>query len=204
MADSNGSAGDGAAASPSDHSLENLDFRVRRLEDAVANLQDTRPMEDRVAERVSVRLARLQAPATRDPAPLIVEAARRLLPSVTVEAIRTNAPPQDASPVNPPSGTSRWFVLDAYYEGLAMVRMYLDPNYRMAWKARFVPLILLALILTSWLWLPGSFVLDKISSNIATIYVKFVDLVLAFFLYKFLSREARRFLQYEASRYRHS
>jgi len=53
---------------------------------------------------------------------------------------------------------------------------------------RFLPLGLLALILTSWFWLPGSSV-----PIMGTLFDKALDLVLAFLLFKVLSREARRY-----------
>jgi hypothetical protein len=44
--------------------------------------------------------------------------------------------------------------------------------------------------LTSWYWLPGTSLLPAVVSSIL---VKAVDLILAFVLYKILSREARRY-----------
>jgi hypothetical protein len=88
-----------------------------------------------------------------------------------------------------------WALFDAFSEALAILRMFVDPHYRMSWSARLIPLVLLAAILTSWVWLPGTAFLHSIPgiAVFATIYDKVVDLILAFFLYKILSREARRY-----------
>lgn len=192
----------GEVPAPSEAGEPPLEFRVRRLEDAVAALQDTRLLEDRVAERVSLRLNRLPPPDAheRGPASLIVEAARRMLP-VTVEAVHTDQHPDhtELPPPSPSPAKPAWLLLDAYREFQAMLRMYLDPLYPVTWRARVIPVTLLALIATSWIWLPFALLLP---GSIAVVYVKVVDLILAFILYKFLSREARRFMDYEASRFR--
>jgi hypothetical protein len=73
--------------------------------------------------------------------------------------------------------------------------MFFDVRYHVAWTARLTVLLLVPFILTSHLWLPvynlpivGP-VLDKV-----------VDLLLAFFAYKALSREAQRYRQVRAAR----
>jgi hypothetical protein len=71
--------------------------------------------------------------------------------------------------------------------------MVVDPRYHMSWAAKVVPVILLALIGTSWLWLPGIGFIGGISSNLAILVVKVVDLLLAFFVFKVLGRETRRY-----------
>ena len=75
-----------------------------------------------------------------------------------------------------------------------MVRMFFDPRYLSTWPTRIVPLALLALILllilTSWIWLPGTSILP---TSIMTIVDKIVDFALAFLAFKILQREARRY-----------
>ena len=71
-----------------------------------------------------------------------------------------------------------------------MVRMFLDPRYRPTWPARIVPLALLAIILTSWIWLPGTSI---VWTPIMMIIDKVVDVALAFLAFKVLHREARRY-----------
>src|SRR5262245_31041207 len=82
---------------------DSLEQRVQRLEDAVAALQDTRPLEDRVVERLSSRLG-LELPA-REAAPR--EPVRAPAPAfehmISAER-RTSGPPPDgrAIPPTPP------------------------------------------------------------------------------------------------------
>src|SRR5262249_58323073 len=82
--------------------LPALEQRVRRLEDAVAQLQDTRYLEDRVLERLASR-GRLSA--VRDSAGLILDAGRQLLP-VAADVIRTETRAAEtqarAAPAAPP------------------------------------------------------------------------------------------------------
>ena len=75
-----------------------------------------------------------------------------------------------------------------------MLYMFVDPRYRLSWMGRFVPLIIIALILTDWIWVPGATLLSVPGVAIlASIWIKFVNLVLAFVLFKVLSREAQRY-----------
>src|SRR5438876_12095129 len=59
---------------------ESLDLRVRRLEEAVAGLQDTRQIEERVAERVSDKLNRNPTHGIQESASFLVNAGRHILP----------------------------------------------------------------------------------------------------------------------------
>jgi hypothetical protein len=170
---------------------ENLEQRVHRLEDAVAALQDTRAVEDRVAERVSRRLNRKTAPGATDPAG-VMASARQLFPAA-VEALRTTANHAEAhaqANASPSSGHPPWLVVEAYAEARAMVRMYVDQRYSVSWVAKVMPIVLLVAIFTSWVWLPGTMI---IYSPFMTLVDKAVDLVLAFLTFKILSREVRRY-----------
>src|SRR5947207_13553131 len=90
------------AAEPHGHeeTVEALEHRVRRLEDAIAALQDTQLMEDRVVERVRQRVELHHVEHPR-PAGLIVSAARRLMPKPVEEVppdhvhAEAGAPPID-------------------------------------------------------------------------------------------------------------
>src|SRR5947207_10215823 len=75
------------AAEPHGHeeTVEALEHRVRRLEDAIAALQDTQLMEDRVVERVRQRVELHHVEQPR-PAGLFVSAARMLMPKQVEEA----------------------------------------------------------------------------------------------------------------------
>ena len=52
---SNGNVMTDGAPRPTSEEFVHLEQRVRRLEDAVVQLQDTRPLEERVVERLSAR-----------------------------------------------------------------------------------------------------------------------------------------------------
>jgi hypothetical protein len=170
-----------------------LEQRVCRLEDAVATLQDTRPLEERIAERVSRRLKRgLQ----RDSASGIQESGntfstgRALLPAA-LELIRENSVGAEQGSSNRFKYFPRpWFLFETYAELRTMIRMFLDPRYRATWSARVIPLALFAMILTSWIWVPGTAILP---TSLMTIVDKVIDLLLAFLAFKILVREARRY-----------
>ncbi len=169
-----------------------LEERVRHLEEAVAALQDTRALEQRVVERVTAQVAPAAPNGVRESAGLLLEAGRQLLPAVAAAA-EAPAPPAQPQPAAPPLRRP-WVLFDVYAELRALLRMYLDPRFRLTWSARVVPAVLVAAIATSWLWLPGTTLLDKLSIGIAsTLYVKAVDLLLAFVLFKVLHREVTRY-----------
>ena len=168
-----------------------LEQRVRHLEDAVSQLQDTEQLEERVATRVTERVSR-NIPVAVAPPPeppgFFARLPRALLPT-TVTTIDPHADGRTAPEGN--RGVRAFF--DVLAEMRAVWRMYVDPRYRLTWMARLVAPVLLVAIITSWIWLPGAFLLATVSNMLATVYVKAADLVLAFFLYKALSREARRY-----------
>jgi hypothetical protein len=188
-----------------DETVEALEQRVRRLEDAVAALQDTQLMEDRVVERVRqrVELHHLEAPRSG----LILSAARMLLPK-PVEDVPPESPPADAeapadgqsaAPPGPPSDASRpcWLVVDFYRELRAMVRMFADYRYRMSWSAKVVPLAAIVIALLSWLLISGIWFVGALTDRV-------IDLVLIVLVYKTMSRELQRYREMLArvTRYR--
>jgi hypothetical protein len=188
-------AGDAVAgADPRLEVVTSLEQRVRRLEDAVATFQDTHQLEERVLERLS-RSAPVAAPAAV-PGPsstgLLIDVGRRMLPAA-VDVINSETAQADAHARQGPRSTRpAWLLVEMYAEARAMLHMYTDPRYRLTWAARLVPLVLLAAILTSWVWFPGMSVLASIPI-VPTVLIKAVDLVLAYFLYKVLTREAARY-----------
>jgi hypothetical protein len=82
-----------------------------------------------------------------------------------------------------------WLLWDTWAEARAIVRMFVDPRYHLSWSARVLPLVVLAAILTSKYWIPGS----SIPILGDWLLVKLVDLLLAFLLFKWLGHEARRY-----------
>jgi hypothetical protein len=87
-------------------------------------------------------------------------------------------------------GSVMWLLWDTWAEARAIVRMFVDPRYRLSRSARVLPLVLLAAILTSGFWVPFSSVYV-----LGGWLVKAVDLLLAFLLFKWLGHEARRYRQ---------
>lgn len=67
--------------------------------------------------------------------------------------------------------------------------MFVDPRYQLPWTARVLPLVMLAAILTSKYWIPGS----SIPILGDWLLVKLINLLLAFVLFKWLGHEARRY-----------
>jgi hypothetical protein len=194
-------------------SAVSLEQRVRRLEDAVAQLQDTRPLEERVVERLAARLPLAPAPAPMpapmpapvppptpapapDPAAMIINAGRHLLP-VAADVLRSD-------PAASPGSMSRaaaagflkrsWLFQDMYTELRSMVYMFIDPRYTLTWTGRVVPLALVIAIATSFIWFPGiSTLYTLVSPMLGLTVMKLVDLVMAYFLVKVLAREAARY-----------
>jgi len=183
---------------------ESLEQRVRRLEDVMASLQDTRHLEDRVVERVASRINREPTTTIVQSTPAIVHAGRQLLPAA-LGLFRAGADQAEQQAVDrpeshpAPADRQPWLLFDVYAEARTMVHMYFDHRYHVSRQARWIPAMLLIAILTSWMWLswlflPLVYVLPTIIST-AIIFVmdKIVNLVLAFLALKILSREVVRY-----------
>jgi hypothetical protein len=165
--------------------LPALEQRVRRLEDAVAQLQDTRYLEDRVLERLAAR-GRLNA--VRDSAGLILDAGRQLLP-VAADVIRTETRAAESHARATPAAAPRtWLAFDIFADVRTMVKMFFDRRYRLSWTCRVVPAILLIFILLSQWLVPGAGI-----PLLGPILDKLIDVVLALVALKILSREAARY-----------
>jgi hypothetical protein len=166
-----------------------LEERVQRLEQIVASLQDTHALEERVAERVTAQVSPGGGNGVRESVGLLVEAGRQVIPAavgVLADAGRSSAPRPVATPATRPP----WLLVDIWAEARAIVRMYLDRRFRLTWQARILPIILIAAIATSWIWIPGTAILPSI---ISSLIVKAVDLLLALVLFKVLHREVTRY-----------
>ena len=127
--------------------VDALEQRVQRLEDAVAQLQDTRPIEERVAERVADRMGRNRSHPIRDTTGIIIEAGRHLLPATlaSVQESSSSAEPHAARPSLGWTGLL-WELL---IELRAIFCMYVDPRYRLGWPTRILTILLLVAIATS-------------------------------------------------------
>src|SRR5437763_3321619 len=166
-----------------------IEQRVRRLEDAVAALQDTQLMEDRVVERVVQRVDR--APLTlHESHGFLVDASRMLLPK-TVEAVPTDGSPAAGNSTGATALTeaarSTWLLIEVFRDFRAMLRMLADYRYRMTWTARIVLAVAVGVIVLSWLWLHGNFF------GVGTVIDRVVLVIVVVVVYKVLSREVERY-----------
>lgn len=150
-------------------SADLLELRVRRLEDAVAELQDTTALEERVVGKVADRFRQEQPLPDMSPAGEVPSAFS--MPVALLPA---------------PVARGPWGLLDAFGEARTLVRMFLDRRYRVSWTVWLVLFVAAVLIVLSWLivaavWIVGPW-LDKAA-----------DLIVAFVAFKVLSREAARY-----------
>jgi len=159
------------AAIPPRHALS-LEERVRRLEDVLATLQ--------ISPNAIQSADPLPAPPPNEQASLadFIASAAQHPPA------QPERPPDTAAPVaeRPP----RWLLFEMLAEMRVMVRMCLDPRYRLSWQTRVLPPLFLFGMFLSWLLISGipviGFLLDRI-----------MFLVLAYMLFKVLMREATRY-----------
>jgi hypothetical protein len=159
--------------------LPTLEERIQRLEDAVAALQETRPAPARPAHMENhdkpagfaavAGLPEANGPGHADPA-----------------ATRTIDPEPVAAPRAP------WLIFDLYAEIKATVRMFRDRRFRVAWSTFFLVVGLVIGILTSSIWFPLAYV-----PLLGGYLDKALDLLLAFVAVRVLSREVRRYGDFE-------
>ena len=159
-----------ATPEPDAQVLSALAGRVHRLEEAVAGLQDTHGLEERILERLrgapQVKVGPLPADAEK----------------VTATPPAPAPPPPQAPPWSPwPTPPPR---LSGLAEFRAMVRMFFDIHYHVAWTTRFLTLLIIGLIATSHWWFPPSWV-----PAIGFLFEKAIDIILAFLLYRVLGAE---------------
>ena len=180
-----------------EETVEALEQRVRRLEDAIAALQDTQIMEDRVVERVRQRVELHHVEQPR-PAGLFVSAARMLMPK-QVEEVPPDQPHADASAAAtdgatangtntpPPEATQPgWLLVELYREIRGMMRMFADHRYRMTWTSKAVPLAAILVAVISWLLISGI-------PLIGGLLDRAVELTLIVLVYRSMCRELSRY-----------
>jgi hypothetical protein len=162
---------------PVNDALKPLEQRIRRLEDALAQLQDPRAGEPAAAPTsTAVSAALVVPPESHAPAP-------------AATPVVAPIPPRRAPLLGVPSaGQHLWLLREAVAEARAIWRMYFDPRYRLSWLGRIVPAVLACAILLSGFWNPLAHL-----PVVGGLLDKLVDLVLAFVLFKVLSHEARRY-----------
>lgn len=197
-----------------DRVVARVNKRIRKtqptqIRDAAAKFQDdysgeapSSPADDAPEENPKAAETAAAAPVAQAVIAPVAAVAPVAVAAVAPVAAVATAP----GVVPPPTGTlallrfwlssgTAWLFLDSLIELRCMWRMLVDPRYRLSWGAKLMPIVLLALIATSWFWLPGITIISGISATLATLVVKAVDLLLAFFLYKVLGREVFRYRQ---------
>ncbi|VTS01529.1 hypothetical protein [Tuwongella immobilis] len=174
------------------NSTEQLEQRIRRLEDALASLQDTTHLEDRVVDRIihtiesqPVRVSPNTGVIIQDPPalgpgrgrdsepPTITVDPRQLLPYSPQLA-------QAAAAVNVASRAS-WLILDLVRDFTAIVKMYFDSRYRVTHTTQFSAMLLVAVLILSSLFTPFEIV-DKVFS-----------ILISMVLFRILYRESLRY-----------
>jgi hypothetical protein len=145
---------------------EPLEVRLRRLESALAAMQDTKLMEERLMERVINRMDQPMPPqatlapsdaAAGMPASAMVEAGRALLPGAMrafSNELGSATNPQAGQPSNSVLSPQNWLLTDLVYDIRTVVAMYLDYRYHTSWTAKLVPPFLLIVILWTMFWPP--------------------------------------------------
>jgi hypothetical protein len=176
-------------ANPTPDLLRPLEQRIRRLEDALAHLQDLGHKAPADPERSGEQIQ--QAPPQMPPVlpagpsstALLLDVGKRLLDT----AADVMAPP---APVVGRPYVRRQYGLfwDTIAQVRAGVRMYVDPRYRKPWHVVTLPPVLLTALLFSYYWVPGTSI-----PLIGFCLNKVVDLILVYVLFSVVDKEVRRY-----------
>jgi hypothetical protein len=153
-----------------------LEQRVQRLEEEIDALKDTKALEERVVERVTERL-RKEAGSDRftatPPSQPVLGPASSYWDQAAAGARRTR---------------HAWLLYDLFADARLIVVMLFDRRYALAWTTHLVVWLFIPAILTSWWWFPPAWI-----PILGHFLDKLFDLLLAFCVYKALSREARHY-----------
>lgn len=155
--------------------IESLRLRVQRLEETVAALQNTQEIETRIVERLT------QKPAPEPDKPE---------PPVASVLVRPPTPPPTPVVVTAPE-ESGWLLFDAVADLKAIWQMFFDLRYHFIWSTRLIVYILVPVVLISHILFPLPSLL--LGTTFGGIIDKVLALILTYFIYKALSREARRY-----------
>lgn len=164
-------------AFPADDLPPDAEDRIRRLEEAVAALQETELVEERVAERVVGRLR-------KSPPPELSELAGREPRAVSEPPANGSATASPESAATPEK--SGWLFLDLWTELRTMARMIADHRFKLSVTARLGPIGVLVGYIFAWL-LIGSI------PFVGWALERVIDVALIVILYVILGREARRY-----------
>jgi hypothetical protein len=165
----------------SDLANEALGERIRRLEDAIATLQDTRSLEERVLNRVSETVR----PRVAESAFQRLDGDRRPTPAPAPLPLPPMPPLKALSPGALRSG---WTLFELAGEIRTFVRMFFDVRYRVSWFTWLVTVIGLSFALLSHWVMPYYFI-----PILGPVLDKVVDVLVVLFIYKVLSLEAQRY-----------
>ncbi len=171
--------------------LPRLEERVSRLEVGLAQLQDTQQLEERVAAKVTDHITHELAPAAgTSPTAGLAAIGKRLFSMTT-----SPHPPRTLSP-RPAGSRPGWLLWDMLAEARIILRMYVDPRYRMTWVGRVVPIVMLVCFLgatyvVSLVPILGPLLLKV--PIVGDLVLSAVQLLIAYVLFKVLSHEARRY-----------
>ena len=144
-----------------------LERRVRRLEDAVAAIQDTQIMEDRVVERVVQRVDTFLLSAK-------VRADRQCRSDAATQDCRLRfrkCPTRRAKMQRPPRRTTArpGWCSGVLNELRWMLRMLTDYRYRMSWTGRIVLVAAIVVGFLSWFVIAGIPIIGGILDRIVLI-----------------------------------
>ncbi|HMP03899.1 MAG TPA: hypothetical protein PKC45_15510, partial [Gemmatales bacterium] len=178
--------------------LPDLEDRVQLLEDAVASLCDSSTLEERIAERVAVRLTQhdlLLPPVATSGSSSATQTVARPAPLATFAE----------NPVPAPSARSvltlaGWFqgwlsehslLRDLWWDVRMFWRMIRDPGYMTSWAFKFGPLAILIYV----------FILPKVAQYVSWLLPSvqlgivgtLLDVLLLYVGFKIVHRELRRY-----------
>ena len=161
---------------PADPDSSELAQRIARLENEVcalkaSTLTDNAALENRLVERVTERLQKAVRSDHITATPPMASAPR----AAFAEA-----------PQRSPSHGYSWLFIDMFTDARLMVLMLLDRRYSVAWTTHLIFWVFVPAILTSGWWFPFAY-LPFLGHPVD----KLLDLLLAFGVYKALSREVR-------------
>jgi hypothetical protein len=170
---------------------ETIESRLCRLERAIAALQDTRLIEQRLLDRVTQRLEAIPPRADdregtgSSPSTSWIPGALRLVGQQFMAATRPEAEPPRASFFSAKS----WILTDLIQEVRTFVMLYFDYRYRPSLPARVIPPAAICIFLFSWIGL-RNFVF---ATFVGAMIDYTINLFMVVLVYKTLQREAARY-----------
>ena len=174
-----------------EETTDRLEDRLERLERAIAALQDTRLMEERLLERVAKRLETIPTrPDEHSGTPTSsrqswMPGALRMVGQQLLAATH----PENQSPRLSFFSAKQWIVTDLIQEIRTFLMMYFDYRYRPTLPARVIPVAAVCVFLLSWLGL-RNFIF---ASFVGAIIDYTINVLLVLLVYKTFQREAVRY-----------